>query len=75
MKKRLTVRELRKALEGVPDELEVHFSSDTEEAYEIILEQAHRVKYELPDGQRFQDTGATGVDYFSIYGNAIDEEY
>lgn len=28
--KRLTVKDLRAALEGVPDELEVHFSSDTE---------------------------------------------
>lgn len=55
--KRLTVGELRKALEGVPDELEVHFSSDTEEAYEIILTMARRVKYELPNGQRFEDTG------------------
>jgi hypothetical protein len=72
--KRLTVGELRKALEGVPDELEVHFSSDTEEAYEIILTQARRVKYELPNGQRFEDTGETGVDYFDIYGNAADED-
>lgn len=72
--KRLTVGELRKALEGVPDELEVHFSSDTEEAYEIILTMAHRVKYELPNGQRFEDTGETGVDYFDIYGNAAEED-
>lgn len=72
--KRLTVGELRKALEGVPDELGVHFSSDTEEAYEIILTQARRVKYELPNGQRFEDTGETGVDYFDIYGNAADED-
>lgn len=72
--KRLTVGELRKALEGVPDELEVHFSSDTEEAYEIILTQARRVKYELPNGQRFEDTGETGVDYFDIYGNSADED-
>ena len=72
--KRLTVGELRKALEGVPDELEVHFSSDTEEAYEIILTHARRVKYELPNGQRFENTGETGVDYFDIYGNAADED-
>lgn len=72
---RLTVGELRKAMEGVPDELEVRFSSDTEEAYEIVLELARRVKYDLPDGQRFDDTGETGVDYFDIYGNAADEEY
>lgn len=72
--KRLTVKDLRAALEGVPDELEVHFSSDTEEAYEIVLEMARRVKYELPNGQRFADTGETGVDYFEIYGNAHDED-
>jgi len=75
MDKRLTVGDLRKALEGVPDELEVRFSSDTEEAYEIILTSARRVKYELPNGQRFEDTGETGVDYFDIYGNAADEDY
>ena len=74
MDKRLTVGDLRKALENVPDELEVHFSSDTEEAYEIILTMARRVKYDLPEGQRFDDTGETGVDYFDIYGNAEDEE-
>jgi hypothetical protein len=72
--KRLTVKDLRAALEGVPDELEVRFSSDTEEAYEIVLEMARRVKYELPNGQRFADTGETGVDFFEIYGNAYDEE-
>lgn len=72
--KRLTVKELRAALEGVPDELEVHFSSDTEEAHEIIIELARRVKYDLPDGQRFADTGETGVDYFDIYGNAEDTD-
>lgn len=75
MKKSLTVGELRKAMIDVPDELNVRFLSDTVGAHAIILESARRVKYELPDGQRFQDTGATGVDYFSIYGNAIDEEY
>lgn len=41
MDKRLTVGDLRKALEGVPDELEVHISSD----YEIILSIARRVTY------------------------------
>lgn len=64
--KRLTVKELREALEGVPDELEVHFGSDTEESYEIILKMARRVKYELPNED---------VDYFEIYGNAaLDED-
>lgn len=72
--KRLTVGDLRKAMDGVPDELEVRFSSDTEEAYEIILESARRIKYELPNGQCFDDTGETGVDYFDIYGNADPEQ-
>lgn len=49
MQKRLTVKELKAALVDVPDELEVRFGSDTEEAYEIIIEMARRVKYELPD--------------------------
>lgn len=66
MNKRLTVGDLRKALENVPDELEVHFSSDTEEAYEIILTTARRVKYDLLDGKK--------IEYFDIYGNAEDEE-
>lgn len=74
MQKRLTVKELKAALVDVPDELEVHFGSDTEEAYEIIIEMARRVKYELPNGQRFEDTGENGVDYFEIYGNAVQDE-
>jgi len=73
MQKRLTVGELKKSLDGVPDELEVRFSSDTEEAYEIIIESARRVKYDLPNGQKFEDTGETGVDYFDIYGNAEED--
>lgn len=72
--KSLTVKKLREALEGVPDELEVHFSSDTVEDYEIIIEMARRVKYDLPGGKRFADTGETGVDYFAIYGNAKSED-
>lgn len=51
-----------------------HFSSDTEETYEIILTHARRVKYELPDGRCFEDTGETGIDYFEIYGNAVEED-
>lgn len=73
--KRLRVGELKFALKGVPNELEVCFSSDTEEAYEIILEEAYRAKYELPKGERFADTGKIGVDYFCIYGNAKDEDF
>lgn len=74
MQKRLTVGELKKSLEGVPDDLEVQFSSDTEEGYEIIIESASRVKYTLPDGKVFDDTGENGVDYFSIYGNSAADE-
>lgn len=73
MQKRMTVGELRKSMEGVPDNLEVVFGSDTEEAYEIILEFGRRIKYDLPEGHRFDDTGETGVDYFEIYGNASQE--
>ncbi len=66
MEKRMTVGELRKALENVPDELEVQFGSDTEEAYEIIISMARRVTYEYPKGN--------WVDEFEIYGNAKEEE-
>jgi len=68
----MTVGELRKALEGVPDKLEIQFDSDTEESCEIIISAAERVTYELPNGEHFEDTGETGEDYFSIYGNAKD---
>lgn len=63
---RLTVGKLRAALENIPDGLEVRFGSDTEEAYEIVLEMARRVKYGLPNGQ--------SEDYFEIYGNACEED-
>lgn len=75
-KKCLTVGELRKALDGVPDDLEVQLSSDTgvdQGDGEIVIENAFRVKYELPDGEKFED-GSTGVDYFSIYANDIDSD-
>lgn len=74
MDKSLTVGDLRKALEGVPDELEVHFSSDTEEAYEIILTMARRVKYRRPLEQMLDCLDTSDIDYFDIYGNAADEE-
>ena len=60
MQKKLTVGELKASLKGVPEDLVVEFTS--------------RVKYELPAGQRFDDTGETGVDYFEIYGNSHDDE-
>lgn len=74
-KKSLTVGELRKALEDVPDNLEVRLSSDTgvdQGEGEIIIESARRVKYDLPAGQHYQD-GSTGVDYFDIYANDTGE--
>lgn len=67
----LTVGELRKALEGVPNELEVRLSSDTgvdQGMGKIVVEDAYRTKYDLPDGRKFED-GTTGVDYFTIYAN------
>ena len=74
MQKRLTVKELKAALVDVPDELEVRFGSDTEEAYEIIIEMARRGKSVLPDGRKFEDTGETGLDFFEIYGNAVQSD-
>ena len=74
-KKALTVGELRKALEGVPDDLKVQLSSDSgvdQGMGEIIIESASRVKYDLPEGKRFED-GSTGVDYFDIYANDTGE--
>lgn len=78
MSKALTVGELRKALEGVPDELEVQLGSDTgvdQGEGNIVVEMARRVKYELPNGQKFADTGETGVDYFEIYANDTGEDW
>lgn len=54
--KPLTVGELRKALDGVPDDLEVRISSDTgvdQGEGEIIVERAFPVS----------------ADYFAIYAN------
>lgn len=76
MSKVLTVGELRKALEGVPDHLEVQLGSDTgvDQGYgEIVVESARRINYDLPEGQVFED-GAASVDYFEIYANDLDEE-
>lgn len=56
---RLTVGNLKKALEGVPDELKVELSSDTgvdQGVGEIVVETARRVRY-------------NDVDYFEIYVN------
>ena len=37
-------------------------------------EAAEIAYFDLPNGQRFADTGETGVDFFEIYGNAYDED-
>lgn len=64
--KELTVKELREALKGVPDDLPVRLSSDTgvdQGEGDIIIESANRVK-------------CGDMEYFDIYANDIvdDEE-
>lgn len=64
MSKPLTVGDLRKALEGVPDELEVQLSSDSgvdQGIGEIVIEMARRVQY-------------GNTDYFEIYANDTCED-
>lgn len=67
--KALTVGELRKALECVPDEIEVRLSSDSgvdQGEGEIIVESASHVKY---------NSKTFGViEYFDIYANDHVEE-
>lgn len=77
--KELTVKDLKKALEGVPDNLKVKLSSDTgvdQSDFDgiIVVEDAYRNHYKLPDGQKFDDTGDNEVDEFIIYVNDRDEE-
>ena len=65
-RKELTVGELRKALEGVPDDIKVKLSSDTgvdQGEGMVIIESARRVNYKTKRGE---------VDYFDIYANDID---
>lgn len=61
-----TVADLRKALEGVPDNLPVKFTSDSIEDASVVLEFAKRISYKRDE---------VDVDYFTIYGNYNDEEY
>jgi hypothetical protein len=68
MYKELTVGELKKALEGVPDDIPVKLSSDTgvdQGEGRIIIESARRVNYKTQCGE---------VDYFDIYANDCDDE-
>lgn len=64
MKRPLTVGDLKKSLEGVPDKLEVQLSSDTgvdQGEGEIVIEMARRVQY-------------GNTDYFEIYANDTCED-
>ncbi len=67
-RKELTVGELRKAIEGAPDNLKVKLSSDTgvdQGEGRIIVESARRINYKTQHGE---------VDYFEIYANDVDDE-
>lgn len=69
MKDNITVGQLRKALEGVPDDLPVVLTSDNGvdcgEDDAVVIEGAMRVKYKT----LFED-----VDYFAIYANFVEKE-
>lgn len=67
--KKLTVGELRKALDGVPDDLEVELLSDSgvdQGDGIVIIESAIRITYKTSNG--FKE------DYFAIYANDIDTD-
>ena len=76
--KKLTVGELKKALENIPDELEVELWSDSgidQDPYgeaKAVIENAFRHQHKLPDGETYAD-GTNGVDYFVIYANWREE--
>lgn len=76
---KLTVGELKKALENVPDELEVELWSDSgvdQDNYGddfVVIENAYRHTYELKEGRTFED-GTNKVDYFVIYANFRSKE-
>lgn len=57
MIKKLTVGKLRKALENVPDDLEVELWSDSgvdqsDDGSEVIIEDAYRHRYKLKDEKK-----------------------
>jgi len=74
---KLTVGKLRKALEGVPDDLEIELWSDSGvdqceyDDCEVVIEDAYRHQYKLSNGETFED-GSDEEDYFVIYANWID---
>lgn len=69
--KKLTVGQLKKALENVPDDLEVELSSDTgvdeglDEGERVIINGAQRFNYKTIHGAQ--------VDYFAIFADYVDE--
>lgn len=73
--KRLTVGDLKKALENVPNNVPIMLASDTGvdqtgcEELEIIVTDAYRSKFNLPNGKVFEDTGTNGYDELRIYCN------
>ena len=54
---KLTVGKLKKALEGVPDDLEIELQSDSSvdqcdyDDCEVVIEDAYRHQYKLPNGE------------------------
>ena len=71
---RLTVKKLKEALKDVPDDLEVKLWSDSGvdqcdyDDCEVVIEDAYRHRYELPEGETFED-GSSVDDCFVIYAN------
>lgn len=71
MQKELTVGELRKAIEGLPDHLICKISSDTgvdQGEGKIIIEDAYRTKYRVPT----HDDKVIEIDYLAIYANDVE---
>lgn len=71
---KLTVGKLRKVLEGVPDDLKIKLWSDSgvdqyeHDDCEVVIEDAYRNKYKLPNGETFDD-GSGEENCFVIYAN------
>lgn len=69
---KLTVGELKKALENVPDDLEVELRSDSgvdqsDDGCDVIVEDAYRHTIRLHSGGTFEN-------YFVIYANYRDKD-
>lgn len=76
--KKLKVGELRKALENIPDGLEVELWSDSgvdqsDDGSEVVIEKAFRHQHTLPEGHTYED-GTNSIDYFVIYANYEETE-